>query len=356
LIQQGSSAPTIALAPETMASPRRECLARRSSEALVQAKPWHGLVAGCIAGASGVVIGHAFDTAKVQAQVSSGSDSSTSSSSKPRALRSVLSLYRGIVPPLLSTGAVRSLYFGVYETFKPLVSTAMGKDSTSLPVVFIAGAMTGAVIAPVTAPVQRLKIMQQVEGGSLQEVCKRLLASGASGLFRGLAVHCVLETIGSGCYLLAYAAAKQVVTAHISTSGGGDGNSGDTSSSASGSSVSSVGDSVPRQGQEPLSVRIGCGMVAGCCGWISIYPLDVVRSRVMAVGVAASAGGNGSSSAFALVSAAARDTYASGGLLAFYRGLGFTMLRAAPVAGTVLPVYDLCKAWLAAAAERSGSR
>jgi len=237
-----------------MASPRRECLARRSSEALVQAKPWHGLVAGCIAGASGVVIGHAFDTAKVQAQVSSGSDSSTSSSSKPRALRSVLSLYRGIVPPLLSTGAVRSLYFGVYETFKPLVSTAMGKDSTSLPVVFIAGAMTGAVIAPVTAPVQRLKIMQQVEGGSLQEVCKRLLASGASGLFRGLAVHCVLETIGSGCYLLA------------------------------------------------------------------------------------------------------RDTYASGGLLAFYRGLGFTMLRAAPVAGTVLPVYDLCKAWLAAAAERSGSR
>ena len=30
---------------------------------------WHGLAAGSVAGASGVLIGHAFDTAKVQAQV-----------------------------------------------------------------------------------------------------------------------------------------------------------------------------------------------------------------------------------------------------------------------------------------------
>ena len=145
-------------------------LARRVSEAalparsdVLLAKPWHGLAAGCIAGASGVIIGHAFDTAKVRAQVSSGGGSS--SSHQPP--KSLLSLYRGILPPLLTTGAVRSIYFGVYETLKPLTSTAMRRPTTELSVVFVAGALTGLVVAPVTAPVQRLKLVQQVEGALL---------------------------------------------------------------------------------------------------------------------------------------------------------------------------------------------
>ena len=49
-----------------------------------------------------------------------------------------------------------------------------------------------------------------------------------------------------------------------------------------------------------------------------------------------------------MVSAAVRETYANGGLRGFYRGIGFTLLRAAPVAGVVLPVYDTGMAWFAA--------
>jgi hypothetical protein len=127
-------------------------------------------------------------------------------------------------------------------------------------------------------------------------------------------------------------------------------------------------------------------MVAGCCGWLSIYPLDVLRSRIMStapVALASSADlgaselrgstshppraaaadapaidaararavgarvGAQPASIVAMVSAAARETYAAGGLRGFYRGISFTLLRAAPVAGTVLPVYDAGKAWLA---------
>jgi solute carrier family 25 carnitine/acylcarnitine transporter 20/29 len=306
-------------------------LARRVSEAalparsdVLLAKPWHGLAAGCIAGASGVIIGHAFDTAKVRAQVSSGGGSS--SSHQPP--KSLLSLYRGILPPLLTTGAVRSIYFGVYETLKPLTSTAMRRPTTELSVVFVAGALTGLVVAPVTAPVQRLKLVQQVEGGSVREVWKRLMAMGTSSLFRGLGLHTVLETIGSGCYLLAYAATKKAVASERGA--------------APGAGSASVA-------EEPLSVRVACGMVAGCCGWISIYPLDVLRSRVMSVGSEAAVAGStaGTAGFSGLVATAVRETYASGGIIAFYRGLGFTLLRAAPVAGTVLPVYDVSKAWFA---------
>ena len=154
----------------------------------------------------------------------------------------------------------------------------------------------------------------------MREVWARLVAGGVGSLFRGLGVHSLLETVGSGCYLVSYAATKQAVARRAAARGG------------------------PVAAEEPLSVRIGCGMVAGCCGWLSIYPLDVLRSRVMSVIVP---GSGGSSNAFSLVAGAARDTYASGGLLAFYRGLGFTLLRAAPVAGTVLPVYDVFRGWLA---------
>ena len=48
-----------------------------------------------------------------------------------------------------------------------------------------------------------------------------------------------------------------------------------------------------------------------------------------------------------MVVAATRETYANGGIRGFYRGIGFTLLRAAPVAGVVLPVYDAGLAWLA---------
>ena len=264
---------------------------------------WHGLLAGSVAGASGVLIGHAFDTAKVHAQIGG----------TPGRLKAV-QLYRGIVPPLLTTGCVRSLYFGVYEKCKQRVDD-------SLPSTFVAAAATGLIVSPITAPVQRIKLVQQVEGGSLAQTAQRLVrASAARGLFRGLGLHCLLETIGSGCYLTAYAYAKQRF--------------------------------MPRRRDDhdepPLLRRVLCGAAAGCVGWLSIYPLDVLRSRVMSAPAAsASATSGGTPSAYEMVAAAVRDTYRAGGVMGFYRGLGFTLVRAAPVAGVVLPVYDCTRAWLA---------
>ena len=61
---------------------------------------------------------------------------------------------------------------------------------------------------------------------------------------------------------------------------------------------------------------------------------------------AAAARARGALAGGSVVVAAARETYAQNGLLGFYRGLGWTLLRAAPVAGVVLPVYDVVKEWL----------
>ena len=295
---------------------------------------WHGLAAGSIAGASGVLIGHAFDTAKVQAQVGK--------SSLIRSPGHVLELYRGVLPPLLTTGAMRSLYFGVYEAVRPAIAHSRREREDELATVFLAGGLTGLLTAPVTAPMQRLKLVQQMAPLTIGDTVRRLLrGEGVRGLFRGLGLHCTLEMIGSAAYLVAYSAAKRSLRRLREASDlSGDGIGGQD-----------------RPPVEPLPLRILCGMAAGCAGWLSIYPLDVLRSRIMSTTppCLAPTGGSGGQrpstvaappsrpppqTLVAMVDAATRETYASGGMRGFYRGIGFTLLRAAPVAGVVLPVYD----------------
>ncbi len=274
-----------------------------------------GLVAGLVAGAAGVLVGHAFDTAKVQQQIGR----------KLTELPSIGFLYRGIIPPLVSTGAVRSLYFGTYEALRPPMAAALASPQESLSVVFVAGSLTGATLAPLTAPIQRLKLVQQVEGLSLRECVRSLFASsGVSSLMRGMGVHMLLETFGSGCYLATYHAAKRVATTSLDA---------DDDSGAGGG----------RRPREPLRVRIGCGAIAGISGWVSIYPLDVLRSRIMSAPPSVADGGGG----WATVAAVARETVARGGYRAFFSGISLTLLRAAPVAGVVLPVYDTVLDFLA---------
>ena len=91
--------------------------AAHAVEAAKTVPRWIGFASGVVAGATGVLVGHAFDTLKVQAQVGAG-PSQPSGATAEQALHRILALYRGIVPPLLTTGAIRSLYFGVFENLR----------------------------------------------------------------------------------------------------------------------------------------------------------------------------------------------------------------------------------------------
>jgi len=75
--------------------------------------------------------------------------------------------------------------------------------------------------------------------------------------------------------------------------------------------------------------------------WGTMYPVDVIRSVQQSEGVAGK-----SPFAAALVRprgliACARELIAEGGIRRLYRGYGFTILRAGPVAGLGLPVFEL---------------
>jgi len=65
------------------------------------------VASGLVAGLAGVLVGHPFDTIKVRMQ--------TGVKGQPPTLRGV---YRGVGPPLLTTGAVQAVNFGLFSTFK----------------------------------------------------------------------------------------------------------------------------------------------------------------------------------------------------------------------------------------------
>ena len=73
---------------------------------------------------------------------------------------------------------------------------------------------------------------------------------------------------------------------------------------------------------------------AGCFSWFIVYPLDVVKSKVQQ-----DAGGMKFSGCYDCLI----KTFKEGGVFALYRGISFTLIRAAPVAATILPLYEKIK-------------
>lgn len=144
--------------------------------------PSSPFIAGLVAGASGVMIGHPFDTLKVQYQVSSA----------PLNLKlSIPSLYRGILPPLITSGSIQSINFSLYEFFRREIFRRWSYSSSSGTAVFLAGTASGSIISVLTTPIGLVKIRQQTarltqEMPSIRKVVLNIYKShGIIGFYRG---------------------------------------------------------------------------------------------------------------------------------------------------------------------------
>jgi solute carrier family 25 carnitine/acylcarnitine transporter 20/29 len=105
---------------------------------------------GLVAGASGVVIGHPLDTMKVHYQINPAR--------KVVLQLGLKSLYRGIVPPLLTSGSIQSLNFTIYEYFKTIIAQHDKRIGIQ---VFTAATMSGTIISIISTPIGLVKIRQQ---------------------------------------------------------------------------------------------------------------------------------------------------------------------------------------------------
>ncbi|ORZ02460.1 mitochondrial carrier domain-containing protein [Syncephalastrum racemosum] len=89
--------------------------------------------------------------------------------------------------------------------------------------------------------------------------------------------------------------------------------------------------------QPSVFVLWACGMVSGSIGATSVYPLNVIRTRLQAQGTPAHP------SYYKTPWEAVQVTYRAGGLRAFYKGLGPTLLKVVPAVSISYVTYEWSK-------------
>ena len=296
----------------------------------------HSMMAGYVAGICGVLVGHPLDSIKVwiQMQVKNGAthgtnNTATTAFSVEAVQRSLKHLYAGVQGPLLTVGLIQALNFGVYDASRRYLYSQRKHGTAHVPSdtddylkngsiidVAIASSIAGAVISVPTSVLQATKIYQQVHHvWSLRDAATALYRqNGVRAFFAGMGPHFACESLGRMVYFTSYAWLKQcIVNDKISN------------------------DQIDENEELSLHERIFCAGTSGMLCWALIFPVDVLRCRMYA------APPSGIQTAWQMAQTIYQQEQS---WRPFYRGLGVTVLRAAPVSAAVLPVYDMAHAWM----------
>jgi solute carrier family 25 carnitine/acylcarnitine transporter 20/29 len=281
------------------------------------------LVAGWFAGATSIVVGQPFDLFKTRLQVGVPLRELSHRADLAQSLRRV---YRGVLPPLLTVGLVGSLHFTLYEGCKRRLLArererapgAAVPIDTYLRLTLVSGSFGGAWISLITIPTGLVKVQQQVLSsvGMVATARNLVRAHGWKVMYRGFLPGFLMEFIGRGVYICTFEAVKAAqLDAQLAER------------LAQGELV-----------EVPLRAKLLAAACAGTMGWLAVYPCDVVKSVMYA-----DAGG----ARLPTFLAAARHLYREGGVPRFFRGLRWSLLRASPVAASVLPMYEYSRDALA---------
>lgn len=197
---------------------------------------------------------------------------------------------------------------------------------------FITGGVAGAASRTSVAPLERLKIIYQVQnsqayGGVLSALRKIWVEEGIKGMFRGNGVNCLRIIPYSATQFASYEQIKKLLTDN---------------------------------GRVPLDTpaRLTAGALAGICSVVATYPLDLVRSRLSIVSASigsqiAQVQANGGTVTASLVAQKELGVVGmtlkvfreEGGIRALYRGIGPTATGVAPYVALNFTFYELLKVY-----------
>lgn len=333
----------------------------------------NSVTAGYAAGSFGVLVGQPMDTAKVWLQTkgatpvvspevptttssavannvstglmrpSSSSSSLTTTSSSaannmstltvPQErgfnLRSIRALYSGVSGPLMTVGMIQSINFAIYDSLRRVLHRRTHPDAPdsaylntdSLAHVTVSAMVAGGVLACFTSPLLVIKTKQQVMEWNFQKAFLDTVRSSKksilSSFYVGFGPHCVAEVCGRGIYFYSYETLKRLFLEN--RQGGGEARTTMTVS---------------------LPERCVSAALSGILCWSIIFPFDALRSRMYAQALSSSLTAK---SSWEMAKSMYREQQS---LRPFYRGFAVTVLRAGPVAATVLPIYDTTLEWL----------
>lgn len=271
-------------------------------------------IAGGFGGVCAVLVGHPFDLTKTRLQTAAAGQYTGAIDVVRKALArdGITGMYRGIVPPLLGVTPIFAMSFWAYDASKTLIyALTPNRTSETLSTLELAtaGFLSAVPTTLVTAPVERAKVVLQVQGqgtSSTQykgvvDVMRHLYREGGiRSIFRGTGATLARDGPGSAAYFAAYEVTKKFLISKESTSG-----------------------------DLNLGAIIFAGGTAGVAMWSLAIPPDVLKSRLQSAPTGTYSG----------LFDCFRKTVAQDGVTALWKGFGPAMARAFPAnAATFLGV------------------
>ena len=250
-------------------------------------RSYKSFLAGSVAGISGLVLSHPFDTARIRYQTDG----------KFR-YKGVFDLYKGMGPPLGGVIAEKTIVFGTYEETRRRLT-----DKIQSPFLrnTVAGLTAGAACSVIVTPVDRIKINLQDKNRTTKTTFSTIRnmyrVGGISSLYKGYTSTLWREVPGYGLYLSLYQHIKDTTF---------DGKLNPTTSFLTAASVR-------------------------CLVWTIIYPADAIKTRLQSSKTNSQYKGN-------------IDTLyhviKTGGIRSLYSGFSMALLRAVPLHAGVILGYE----------------
>lgn len=209
--------------------------------------------AGYISGAVGILIGNPLDLIKVRLQARDAIAAQTTSS-YARQFESKSSLIAGTAAPVLGYGALNALLFVSYNRSEAAINDAL-KLQPNPWTTWLAGAIGGLATWIVSAPTELIKCRAQLASPPVsswtiaKDVFRR---EGIRGFYFGGVVTALRDSIGYGFYFWSYELSSKWVESRRQETA---------------------------FAQDATKVLL-CGGLAGVVTWASIFPLDVIKTRV----------------------------------------------------------------------------
>ncbi|KAH0845601.1 solute carrier family 25 protein [Fonsecaea pedrosoi] len=272
--------------------------------------------ASYISGALGILVGNRLDVLKVAAQAGTSgvvAEPTLQHDSNQR-LQRVTALFRGAAAPILGYGALNSILFMTYnrslKLMDPSIFDYTKLAGVDLSKIWAAGAIGGLATFVVSAPSELIKCRAQliVDGqGSSYGVFKEIWKyGGLRGLYYGGTITAVRDAVGYGWYFWSYELTKRLLLSRQAD---------------------------PFASPTAAEVLISGG-IAGVVTWVSIYPLDIIKTRLQTQASPATEcqrllpGANTAGAQAKTSLTIARDIWQISGMGGFYRGIGICSLRA----------------------------
>jgi solute carrier family 25 carnitine/acylcarnitine transporter 20/29 len=291
------------------------------------------LLAGTSGGVAQILVGHPFDTVKVNMQHSTGQAGPLATFQHVAQTSGLRGFYAGIGPPLYTVAAFNAMLFSVTGSFHRLVRPN-GGNPTPIEAALV-GAAAGPAVSLLATPTELLKCRLQAQGGAraplnvtytledaragkiiyigpfdaLMKIVR--FEGGLQALFKGFMPTVAREVLGNATYFGTYLYLKQKLKGLYGVS---------------------------KDSELSLLSLMLAGGVAGAAFWLPVIPVDNIKTRIQL--------DNPHNPSYRGMIDCAQKIASTQGIKGLFRGWQPCLIRSVPANAALFTTYEITFTYL----------